>query len=128
MDIITKEELKTFLARYPGWYVSLFMPTHRRGRETEQDPIRFRNLLREVEERLLDKGLRSPDVQEILKPAQRLLQEPGFWRHQSTLWDVVDWQDNESGLLMDMRWPDELVPFIEVDPTRFEILDPGARM
>jgi hypothetical protein len=40
-------------------------------------------LLREVEERLLDKGLRSPDVQEILKPAQRLLQEPGFWRHQS---------------------------------------------
>ena len=32
---------------------------------------------------MLDKGLRSPDVQEILKPAQRLLQEPGFWRYQS---------------------------------------------
>jgi hypothetical protein len=40
----------------------------------------------------------------------------GFWRHQSELWDVVDWQDNESGLLMDMRWPDELAGFIEVDP------------
>jgi len=83
MDIITMEEFKTFLARYPGWYVSLFMPTHRRGRETEQDPIRFRNLLREVEERLQDKGLRSPDVREILKPVERLVQEPGFWRHQS---------------------------------------------
>jgi hypothetical protein len=83
MDIITKEELKTFLAGYPGWHVSLFMPTHRQGRETEQDPIRFRNLLREVEERLLDKGLHSPDVREILKPAQRLVQEPGFWRYQS---------------------------------------------
>jgi len=83
MDTITIKELKTLLAQYPGWHVSLFMPTHRRGRETEQDPIRFRNLLREVEERLLDKGLRSPDVQEILKPAQRLVQEPGFWRHQS---------------------------------------------
>ena len=83
MDVITKEELRTFLTRYPGWYVSLFMPTHRRGRETEQDPIRFRNLLREVEERLLAKGLRSPDVREMLKPAQRLLQEPGFWRNQS---------------------------------------------
>jgi hypothetical protein len=83
MDIITKEELKTFLIRYPGWCVSLFMPTHRRGRETEQDPIRFRNLLREVEERLLDKGLRSPDVRKILKPVERLVQEPGFWRHQS---------------------------------------------
>jgi hypothetical protein len=83
MDIITIEELKTFLATYPGWYVSLFMPTHQRGRETEQDPIRFRNLLREVEERLLAKGLRSPDVREMMKPAQRLVQEPGFWRHQS---------------------------------------------
>ena len=83
MDIITNEELKTFLARGPGWHVSLFMPTHRRGRETEQDPIRFGNLLREVEERLLDKGLRSREVQEMLKPAQRLVQEPGFWRYQS---------------------------------------------
>ncbi|HLF89899.1 MAG TPA: hypothetical protein VI451_13195 [Anaerolineales bacterium] len=83
MDIMTMEELKTFLARYSGWHVSLFMPTHRAGRETEQDPIRFKNLLREVEERLRNKGLRFPDVREMLKPAQRLLQEPGFWRHQS---------------------------------------------
>lgn len=83
MDAITMEELKTFLPRHPGWHVSLFMPTHRAGRETEQDPIRFKNLLREAEERLLAKGLRSPDVREMLEPAQRLLQEPLFWRNQS---------------------------------------------
>jgi hypothetical protein len=83
MDTITTEELKTFLTRPPGWHVSLFMPTHRAGRKTEQDPIRFRNLLREAEERLLSKGLRSPDVREMLKPAQRLGQEPRFWRNQS---------------------------------------------
>jgi hypothetical protein len=41
----------------------------------------------------------------------------GFWRYQSTLWDLLDWQDNESGLLVDMRWPTELVPFIEMDPS-----------
>ena len=83
MDIITFGELTQFLTSYPGWCVSLFMPTHRTGRETEQDPIRFKNLLREVEESLLAKGLRVPDIQEMLKPAQRLLQEPGFWQHQS---------------------------------------------
>jgi hypothetical protein len=83
MDTLTINELKTFLTRHPGWHVSLFMPTHRRGRETEQDPIRFRNLLREAEERLLAKGIRSPDVREMLKPAQRLSQEPGFWQNQS---------------------------------------------
>jgi hypothetical protein len=76
-------ELKTFLVVYSGWHVSLFMPTHRAGRETEQNPIRFKNLLREAEDRLLATGLRSPDVREILKPAQRLLQESGFWRNQS---------------------------------------------
>ncbi len=83
MDTITTEELKTFLTRPPGWHVSLFMPTHRAGRNTEQDPIRFRNLLREAEERLLSKGLRSPDVREMLKPARDLGQEPRFWPNQS---------------------------------------------
>jgi len=83
MDVITMTELKTFLVGGSGWHVSLFMPAHQAGRETEQDPIRFKNLLREVEERLLAKGLGSPDVREILKPAQRLLQDSGFWRNQS---------------------------------------------
>jgi len=83
MDFVTMEELKVFLPRHSGWCVSLYMPTHPKGRATEQDPIRFRNLLRQAEERLLEKGLRSPDVREMLKPAQALSEKPGFWRHQS---------------------------------------------
>ncbi len=83
MDTITMRELETFLTSKPGWHVSLYMPAHRVGREIQQDPIRFKNLLREAEERLLAKGLRSPDVREMLKPAQSLLQEPKFWRNQS---------------------------------------------
>lgn len=84
MDLITMEKLKeTFLTKRFDWSISLFMPTHRAGRETEQDPIRFKNLLRDVEERLLAKGLRSPEVQEILKKPRRLLEDDGFWRRQS---------------------------------------------
>jgi len=59
------------------------MPTHRAGRGTEQDPIRFKNLLREAEERLRAKGLRAPEVQELLKESRRLLQDRGFWQRQS---------------------------------------------
>ncbi len=81
--MITIDQLKTLMGGDHGWHVSLFMPAHRAGQDSEQDPIRFRNLLREVEERLLSQGLRSPDVRAMLKPAQRLAQEPGFWRHQS---------------------------------------------
>lgn len=83
MDPITMEELKTFLPGRPGWHVSLFMPAHRTGQGTEQDPIRFKNLLRKAEKRLLAKGLRSPDVEEMLKPAQRLLRDKEFWQNQS---------------------------------------------
>jgi hypothetical protein len=83
MDTITMRELETFLPRHPGWHVSLFMPTHRAGRDTEQDPIRFKNLLRDAEDGLLAKGLRSADVRDMLEPAQRLLEEPEFWRNQS---------------------------------------------
>lgn len=83
MDIITMAELKTLSGRYPDWCVSLLMPAHRRGKETEQDPIRFKNLLDQVEARLQSKGLRSSDGREMLKPARRLLKDQDFWRHQS---------------------------------------------
>jgi hypothetical protein len=83
MDIITMAELKNLSGRYPDWCASLFMPTHRRGKETQQDPIRFRNLLDQVEARLQSKGVRSSDVKEMLKPARRLLNDQDFWLHQS---------------------------------------------
>ncbi len=83
MNILNIEELKTLIADRSEWCISVLMPTHRRGRETEQDPIRFRNLLREVEERLQEKGMRTPDIRKLLEPAQKLLQDPVLWRHQS---------------------------------------------
>ena len=83
MDILTLDELKQMMDPHTDWCVSLFMPAHRAGRETEQDPIRYKNLLREVENRLVEKGLRTPEVQSFLAPAQRLLQDASFWRHQS---------------------------------------------
>ena len=83
MQMITIDELKTLLVRSPGWSVSLFMPAYRRGGETEQNAIRFRNLLRKAEEGLLAKGLRAVEAREMLAPAQRLLPQPDFWQHQS---------------------------------------------
>jgi hypothetical protein len=39
--------------------------------------------LKEAEERLIEGGLRRPDAEALLKPAQNLMLRPGFWRHQS---------------------------------------------
>lgn len=84
MDRITIKQLwQTFVNRHPGFCVSLYMPAHRAGRETEQDPIRCKNLLRQAEDRLLAEGLNSAQVQDLLRGPQELLQDQSFWRHQS---------------------------------------------
>ena len=83
MDTITIDELQKFLPAQTGWHVSLYMPTEHKGQETEQNRIRFKNLLQEAEQRLLSKGLRTPDVRKLLNPAHQLFEKPGFWRHQS---------------------------------------------
>jgi hypothetical protein len=84
MDRITMEQLKsTFLTTHADWCVSLFMPTHRAGRDTEQDPIRFKNLLRAAEEGLQSKGLRPAAIREILQAPHQMLLDKGFWQGRS---------------------------------------------
>lgn len=80
MDTLTRNDLKTLLADRQGPCVSLFMPTHRGG--AEQDPIRWRNLLAQAEERLAT-GLRRPESKKLLQPAWKRLEEPIFWKSQS---------------------------------------------
>jgi hypothetical protein len=63
--------------------VSLYMPTHRSGASMQQDPIRFKNLLKQAEERLIESGLRRTEAQENLRGAQRLLDDSAFWKHRS---------------------------------------------
>jgi hypothetical protein len=81
MSLLLKEELKTLVAEHPGPCVSIYMPTHRSGEDTRQDPIRFKNLLRKAEEQLVQGGLRKVDTRTLLEPAQELQGYSPFWRH-----------------------------------------------
>jgi hypothetical protein len=83
MNTLSRDELKRLAEEQAGLCVSIFMPAHRVGPETQQDPIRFRNLLRDAEERLIAEGLRVPDARKLLTPAQKLLADGFFWRHLS---------------------------------------------
>lgn len=74
------EEMKILMEERPGWCVSLFMPTHRIGADTRQDPIRLKNLLRQAEEQLIEKGMRTVDARRILEPAHNLEGYSPFWR------------------------------------------------
>jgi hypothetical protein len=61
--------------------VSIYLPTHIAGREIRQDPIRLKNLLSSASERL-PASLRKPDIDALLAPAEALIGDDDFWRHQ----------------------------------------------
>jgi len=62
--------------------VSILMPTHHAGPEIRQDPIRFKNLVREVEHELDARGLGKAEIAHIMGPAHALIDDRVFWRHQ----------------------------------------------
>jgi len=60
--------------------LSLYQPTHRRHPENQQDPIRFRNLVKELEESLRQK-YPNREIQSLLEPFNDLAYEHDFWNH-----------------------------------------------
>jgi len=82
MDRLTSEAFGRLAQTTGPWCVSLLMPTHPTGRESRQDPIRFRNLLKEAEDGLIARGRRAADAREQLAPLRRLVDDPTFWAHQ----------------------------------------------
>ncbi|MDR4508664.1 MAG: hypothetical protein MRJ65_10595 [Candidatus Brocadiaceae bacterium] len=82
MDLLTRDIIKELIEKRERWCVSLYLPTHRFGKETKQDSIRLGNLLREAEQQLVSGGYRPPDIQKALEPAQKLVGDSMFWRYQ----------------------------------------------
>ncbi len=84
MRPLRRDDLKALLETSEGKCVSLYMPTVQAGKETRQNPIRFKNLVSKAWERLLAGGLKADEADELLEPARRLIPERPFWQRQST--------------------------------------------
>ena len=82
MDLLNRAELRALMDERDVPCISLYLPTHRTGKEIKQDPIRFKNLLKQADERLRKNGLRRSEAEEILAPAQPFLDDDDFWQHQ----------------------------------------------
>ena len=83
MAVPSKAELDSLVAHQAAWSISIYMPAHRTGRDTRQDPIRLKNMVHQAEQRLIDLGLRPDDARKRLASMHTLLENSGlFWRHQ----------------------------------------------
>jgi hypothetical protein len=80
--LLTSDELKALSQRGEEPFISIFMPTRQAGPETRENSIRFKNLVKQAETQLVEKGFRTPEVREILKPLQDLINDHDFWQHQ----------------------------------------------
>lgn len=80
VDSLERDYAVELLAARQGPCLSLYQPTHRRFPENQQDPIRFRNLLKSFEASLgKDHGDR--EVQRLLGPFRKLVEDHEFWSH-----------------------------------------------
>jgi len=91
--------------------VSIYMPTHRRGKETRQDSIRFRNLLDQAAKALSDAGYETGLV-ESLRGKQ---EDNDFWQHQS---DGLGVLANRSEITL-LRLPYTVDERVEIDEVPF---------
>lgn len=94
MKPIRSEELERLMAGATAPAITLYMPTVKAGRETRQNAIRFRNLLRDAEAALDARSdLEPADRDALLAPLRSLREDTEFWQHQDE--GLVVFRDRE---------------------------------
>lgn len=76
--LLDRETLSQLLAKREAPCLSLYQPSHRSFPERQQDPIRFKHLVRQLEDSLKQQG-RAEHAKTLLKPFHELLDDTDFW-------------------------------------------------
>lgn len=80
--MVTKEDITSIIEKAKNPSISIYLPTHIKGEEVQQDPIRLKNLLTKVEKKLHnDFKMSQPDIDDLLDEAKELLNKPKFWQY-----------------------------------------------
>ena len=79
--MIDKEQLQTLASAQGAPIVSIYLPTHERGRDIRQDPIRLKNALASVTAKLEAAGKQRSEIEALLQPAAELVDDHVYWRY-----------------------------------------------
>ncbi len=77
---LTKEELAGLSSEQTPPCLSLYQRTHRHHPENQQDPIRFRNLVKELRTSL-EHTYPTAETEQLLEPFDALANDAEFWNH-----------------------------------------------
>ena len=79
-DTLTQASLAEVVAFQGRPCLSLYQPTHRRHPENQQDPIRFRHLVKALETSLHQQHA-AAIVKTLIEPFEAVAQDRDFWNH-----------------------------------------------
>ena len=80
ITLLTIESLTELTSVHQPPCLSLYQPTHRRHPENQQDPIRFRNLVKELETALRQK-YPAVETRLLVEPFEDVARDHAFWNH-----------------------------------------------
>ena len=80
MDLLSHDHVAGLVGSHQPPCLSLYQPTHRAYPQNQQDPIRFRNLLKSLEQSLRQK-YSTRKIKPLLKPFQGVAEDQNFWNH-----------------------------------------------
>jgi hypothetical protein len=106
MDTITTHDLLRLTDPRGGTRISIFLPTHRGGPQTERNRIRLKNQLRYAHHALRTGGMPTGQIDALLEPGYRLLDLVGLWDRPSDGLAVFLGPDGPCHLRVPLRLPE----------------------
>jgi hypothetical protein len=64
--------------------ISIYIPTHKKGNQTQQNRIQLKNQINVAEQQLAKLGFGNKKQDKLLEPVYKLLDDDVFWQHQQT--------------------------------------------
>lgn len=80
MDVLANDYPTLIHAARGGPCLSIYQPTHRQHPDNLQDPIRFRNLIRQLA-KSLEQKYPDREIEPLLAPLHALADDVSFWSH-----------------------------------------------
>lgn len=79
--MISRKIINQLIENTEDLNITITLPTHKKGEEVQQNPIRFKNLLNSVVKDLKKKDIKPSKINELLKKPNQLVDDLSFWNH-----------------------------------------------
>ena len=81
---LSRSDFQTLAEQENSGSISIYMPAEKAGAETRKNPILFKNLIREAEEKLEQLNKATAEITKALNSAKEYIENHDFWQHQDS--------------------------------------------